>query len=122
MDKDRQSKVHPDWEKTNVHFAKKLDTGKTSAQNEEKVMARGDRKGDGVVAHVKEDRREPESLSLMDPLVIIKLGDKEEKMEFLVDTGATYLVLNKTLMPITDNYIMLRGQLANLKEHIFVNH
>ena len=51
-----------------------------------------------MVVHVKEDWRGQESLSLMDPLVMIQLGDKEKKIEFLVDTEATYSVLNKALL------------------------
>lgn len=30
-------------------------------------------------------------------------------MEFLIDTGTTYLVLNKALIAITDDYVMVKG-------------
>lgn len=56
------------------------------------------------------------------PLVIVRLGNKEKEVEFLVDTGAMYLVLSKALMPVTNDYIMVRGQLANLKAHTFANY
>lgn len=50
-----------------------------------------------------------EVLTLGEPLVIIKLGNKEKEIEFLIDTGATYSVLNEALIPITDNYVMVQG-------------
>ena len=40
MGKDHQSKVHPEWEMSNVHFVRKLDSGKTTAQNGEQGMTR----------------------------------------------------------------------------------
>lgn len=57
----------------------------------------------------KKDRGGPEVLTLGEPLVIIKLVNKEKEIEFLINTGATYSVLNKALMPITDDYVMVQG-------------
>lgn len=39
----------------------------------------------------------------------MKLGNKQKEMEILIDTRATYLVLNKALIPVTDDYIMIKG-------------
>ncbi len=55
----------------------------------------------------------------MDPLVIIKLGEKQEKVEFLVDTGATYSVLNQALMPLEKDYITVKGATGQTEEAYF---
>jgi len=34
---------------------------------------------------------------------------EQQEVEFLVDTGATYLVLNQALMPLGSDYIMVKG-------------
>lgn len=47
--------------------------------------------------------------TLGDPLVIVKLGNEEKKVEFLVDTEATYSVLNKALIPISRGYFVVTG-------------
>ncbi|GAB0203762.1 hypothetical protein GRJ2_002841800 [Grus japonensis] len=39
----------------------------------------------------------------------MKLGKKQKKVEFLVDTGATYSVLNQALRPLGNDYIMVKG-------------
>ncbi|RMC09768.1 hypothetical protein DUI87_13555 [Hirundo rustica rustica] len=70
---------------------------------------KGDQKREKVVAHVKEDRRGPEGPTLGDPLVIVKLGNKEKEVKFLIDTGATFSVLNKALIPVTNDYVMVKG-------------
>lgn len=44
----------------------------------------------------------------MDPLVIMEVGNEQEKTEFLIDTGATYSVLNQALIPVGDDYIMVK--------------
>lgn len=39
----------------------------------------------------------------------MKLRKKQKKVEFLVDTMATYSVLNQALMPLENDYIMVKG-------------
>lgn len=52
--------------------------------------------------------REPADLSLTDPLVRIQLGD-DKKVRFLIDTGATFSVLNQALMPKSKKHIQVMG-------------
>lgn len=40
-------------------------------------------------------------------------------MEFLIDTGATYLVFNKALIPITDDYVMVKGATGHSERAYF---
>uniref|UniRef100_A0A8U7NQ83 Uncharacterized protein n=1 Tax=Corvus moneduloides TaxID=1196302 RepID=A0A8U7NQ83_CORMO len=49
----------------------------------------------------------------------MKLGDKEKEIEFLVDTGATYSVLNKALMPVGDDYIVVHGATGQSEKAYF---
>ena len=59
---------------------------------------------------MKEDRGGLVDLTPGDPLVIkLKLGGKGKEVEFLVDMGAAYLSLNKTLAPMGNDYVTLRG-------------
>ncbi|TRZ07878.1 hypothetical protein HGM15179_019226 [Zosterops borbonicus] len=39
----------------------------------------------------------------------MKLGEEEEEVKFLVDTGATHSALNKALVPIEDEYVTVVG-------------
>lgn len=54
-------------------------------------------------------------------MVIMKLGEEQKKVKFLVDTGATCWVLNQALMPLGSDYVRVKVQPANLKRHTFVN-
>lgn len=47
-------------------------------------------------------------------------GEKEKEVEFLVDTEATYSVLNKALMPVEDDYIMVKGATGQSEKSIFL--
>uniref|UniRef100_A0A8C3E7W5 ribonuclease H n=1 Tax=Corvus moneduloides TaxID=1196302 RepID=A0A8C3E7W5_CORMO len=49
----------------------------------------------------------------------MKLGDKEKEIEFLVDTGATYSVLNKALMSVGDDYIVVHGATGQSEKAYF---
>lgn len=55
----------------------------------------------------------------MDPLVIMKLGKEQKKVEFLVDTGTMYSVLNKALMPLGNGYIMVKGATGQSEKAYF---
>lgn len=55
----------------------------------------------------------------MDPLVIMKLGKEQEEVEFLVDTGAMYSVLNQALMPLGNYYIMVKGETGQSEKAYF---
>ena len=57
----------------------------------------------------------------MDPLVIMKLGKQQQKVEFLVDTEATYSVLNKELAPTGKDYIVAKVLLARVKRRSLVS-
>lgn len=55
----------------------------------------------------------------MDPLVIIKLGKEQKKVKFLVDMGATYLVLKQALMPLGNYYIVVKGATGQSEKEYF---
>jgi len=56
--------------------------------------------------------------TLADPLVIMKLG-KEREVEFLVDMGATYSLLNQALMPLGSDYIVVKGATGHSEKAYF---
>ena len=68
-----------------------------------------------LVTKLKLDWRRPEKSTLADPLVKLKLGTRENEVEFLVNTKATYLVLNQR----EKNLLQLWEILADKKKHSF---
>lgn len=63
-----------------------------------------------VVACTKSDCRGPGDLTPGDPLVIkMKWGKQEKEVELIVETGATFSVLNKMLVPVGNEYVRVRG-------------
>lgn len=56
----------------------------------------------------------------MDPLVIkIKLGEEKKKVKFLIDTGVTYSILNKALVPVGNDYVMVQGATSQSEKPYF---
>ena len=50
---------------------------------------------------------------------MVKLGNNEKKVKFLVDTGAAYSVLNKALIPITNDYVVVKGATGQSEKAYF---
>lgn len=48
------------------------------------------------------------------------LGKEQEEVEFLVDTGATYSVLNQALIPLGDDYVMVKGATGQSEKAYFL--
>lgn len=57
--------------------------------------------------------------ALENPLVKIKLGNEQQNVEFLVDTGATCSVLNEFLMPLSKNFVMVKGSTGQPEKAYF---
>lgn len=49
----------------------------------------------------------------------MKLGKEQKKVEFLVDTGTMYSVLNKALMPLGNGYVMVEGATGQSEKAYF---
>ncbi|KAJ7428361.1 endogenous retrovirus group K member 25 Pol protein-like protein [Pitangus sulphuratus] len=59
-------------------------------------------------------------LPLGDPLVKIKLGEEKEELDFLIDTGATFSVLNQELIPKSDKYVQVVGATGQPEKAFFL--
>lgn len=86
-----------------MQSAKELVTGKINAQNGDEVTNKW--------LHTYKTTEEGQGDSApADPLVItMRLGEEGKRVEFLVDTGATYSVLNKALVPVENDYVVVQG-------------
>lgn len=49
----------------------------------------------------------------------MKLGKEGKRVEFLIDTGATYSVLNKALVPVGRDYVMVQGATGQSEKAYF---
>lgn len=49
----------------------------------------------------------------------MKLKEEEKKVEFLVDTGAMYSVLNKALVPVENDYVIVQGATGQSEKAYF---
>lgn len=66
-------------------------------------------------------RQGPGESTLVDPLVKIMLGKElQQSVEFLVDTGATYLALNTSLTPESDEFVTIRGATGQSEKAYFL--
>ncbi|XP_055648709.1 protein NYNRIN-like, partial [Falco peregrinus] len=52
-------------------------------------------------------------------LIKLKLGEEQEEVEFLIDTGATYSVLNQALMPLGNDYVSVKGATGQTEKAYF---
>jgi len=66
-----------------------------------------------------EERRGPEESSPAEPLVKIQLGEDQTEIEFLVDTGAAYSVLNEKGFELSNKRIKVVGVTANAETRPF---
>lgn len=57
--------------------------------------------------------------ALADPLVKMQLGTDKE-IEFLIDTGATFSVLNQALVPKSEKYIRVKGATGQSENAFFL--
>ncbi|KAJ7411059.1 hypothetical protein BTVI_51374 [Pitangus sulphuratus] len=55
-------------------------------------------------------------LPLGHPLVKIRLGEEKEELDFLIDTRATFSVLNQELMPKSDKFSQVMGATGQSKK------
>lgn len=56
----------------------------------------------------------------MDLLVVLKLGKQQQGVEFLIDTRATFSVLNQALTPIDDDFVIVKGATGQSEKAYFV--
>ncbi|XP_077644845.1 uncharacterized protein LOC144247578 [Lonchura striata] len=64
--------------------------------------------------------RGPGETTLADPLVKIELGKEKKEIDFLVDTGASYSVLNQQLMPKDKDFITVIGATGQREKAYFL--
>lgn len=57
--------------------------------------------------------------TLADPLVNIKLGEHEKEVDFLINTGAYFSVLNQKLVPISNGFVNIIGATGQQKKAFF---
>lgn len=55
-----------------------------------------------------------------DPLVKIRPGDKQQSVEFLVDTGATNSILNVSLTLTSDEFVTVQGATGQSEKAYFL--
>ena len=56
---------------------------------------------------------------LADPFLSLQLGERELEREFLMDTGATYSVLNELLLPSRSDHIQVTGATGHTEKAFF---
>lgn len=73
------------------------------------------------MAITHDDCGRPEDSSLAEPLLTAKLGNEEvnEEVEFLVDTGASYSVLNTIKGKLSNDSVTIIGAKVNCKSQLF---
>lgn len=65
-------------------------------------------------------RQLTEGWDLVEPLVRIKLGKQSKEVEFLVDRGASYSVLNQKLIPVDRDFVNVVGATGQSEKAYFL--
>ena len=56
----------------------------------------------------------------MDPLVKMRLGRQKKEVEFLVDTGCSFSVLNQELIPVSNDFVTVVGATGQQEKAFFL--
>ena len=73
-----------------------------------------------LIAETEVDWWGPGASTLADPLVKIKLARQEREVEFLVDTGASFSVLNPELIAISKDFVNAIGATGQQERAFFL--
>ncbi|XP_055646988.1 uncharacterized protein LOC129782739, partial [Falco peregrinus] len=67
----------------------------------------------------REEGYKQDQKKILAVLIKLKLGEEQEEVEFLIDTGATYSVLNQALMPLGNDYVSVKGATGQTEKAYF---